>query len=96
MGAMKDQSIRMCESRDDEKIRSGRCYTTDDEGLDGVWECVWRESEHVTMRLRSLATERVPIVSEWRSWRLVEVCRPLQEAHSDGPILRADFEFHDW
>lgn len=74
------------------KFVVGRCYTTDDEGLDGVWQCVWREPGHVTMRLGSLATSRVPIASEWRSWRPVEVCRPLQETHSDGPILRADFE----
>ena len=74
------------------KFVVGRTYTTDDEGVDGVWECVWREPQNVTMRMGHLATERVPIASEWRDWRLVEVCRPLEETHSDGPILRADFE----
>lgn len=70
----------------------GRSYTTHDPGLDGIWECVWREAGHVTMRMGSLATSRVPITSELRSWRLVEVCRSLQEAQTDGPVLRADFE----
>lgn len=70
----------------------GRSYTTHDAALDGIWECVWREPNHVTMRMGGLATSRVPITSELRNWRLVEVCRPLQETHTDGPILRADFE----
>ena len=72
------------------KFVVGRFYTTDDEGLDGIWECVWREQRHVTMRMGNLATTRVPVSAEWRNWSFVEVCRPLEDTDSDGPALRAD------
>ena len=74
------------------KFKKEQHYTTTDEQLDGVWECVWREPNYATMKMGHIVSVRVPIHIALRRWRLVEYCQPLHENHSDGPLLFANFE----